>query len=119
VPARGDCTPPKQRLMAKVVKVKTSTCWIWTGAVIKNGLPYGQIRVGSRPKRKMVLCHRLSYELHHGPIPPGMDVLHSCDNPRCVNPDHLSLGTHQQNMADMSSKMRGRPAGYEQKTTRY
>lgn len=75
-------------------------CWYWTGAIYKNG--YGQIGFN----RKHQTVHRLSYELHKGKIPKHLCVLHSCDNRLCVNPDHLSLGTHKENTKDMIKKGR-------------
>jgi len=79
---------------------KTDDCWIWTGYT--GSRSYGIIRIGS--DRQM--AHRFSYEMHIGEIPPGRLVMHSCDNPRCVNPAHLSLGTHATNHADKSTKGR-------------
>ncbi len=90
-------------------------CEEWEGTRLSNG--YGQVTVdgggqgwrsdrkGSRRGRRM-LAHRWTWEQAHGPIPPGLEVMHSCDNPSCVNLDHLSLGTHAANMADMAAKGR-------------
>lgn len=81
--------------------VKTDTCWLWMGAKSKG---YGRYRIvrGANSRR----CHRVSWELAHGPIPPGMVVMHSCDNPSCVNPAHLSLGTQRDNVHDAIAKGR-------------
>lgn len=76
---------------------KSGECWVWIGARFQNrwGKPtYGMCVV----QGKVRTAHRYSWEIANGPIPPGLMVLHSCDNQRCVRPDHLSLGTHRQNM---------------------
>lgn len=75
-------------------------CWYWTGYMCKLG--YGRILVG----RSCKLATRVSYEVLKGDIPKGMYVCHSCDNPQCVNPDHLFLGTQTDNMIDMYQKGR-------------
>jgi hypothetical protein len=76
---------------------KTSGCWIWTAAN-KDG--YGRYSNSG-------YAHRISWEMHFGKIPAGMFVCHKCDNPPCVNPDHLFLGTNQDNVNDMRAKGRG------------
>lgn len=76
-------------------------CWPWTGATSAAG--YGQIGTTGR---RIEYAHRLAWERHYGPIPPGAHVLHKCDNPPCIRWDHLFLGTHDDNMADMVSKGR-------------
>lgn len=83
---------------------KTETCWLWTGAKHQHG--YGVLRPKDGP---MIRVHRLMWEREHGPIPKGMLVLHRCDTPSCVNPDHLFLGDQRENMRDMWAKGRGRP----------
>ncbi len=84
---------------------KTESCWLWTGAIRSNG--YGVINEGGN-HGKAIRVHRLSYEMHHGPIPPDLLVCHTCDVRNCVNPDHLFLGTYKDNNQDMSRKGRAR-----------
>ena len=87
---------------------KTETCWLWIGTC--NMRRYGVLQLHGRMKREMERCeikaHRLSWELHHGPIPSNMQVLHKCDVRNCVNPDHLFLGTQRENIHDMDTKGR-------------
>lgn len=83
---------------------KSDGCWLWTGPVKSRAHPYGRFWVS--PERKHVKAHRIAWELEHGTIPEKLHVLHRCDNPRCVRPDHLWLGTHRQNMQDMAAKGR-------------
>lgn len=90
--------PAEQRFWAKVHK--TDTCWVWTGAL---GPRYGAF--AAVPPRH-VPAHRYSWELHYGPIPDGLRVLHRCDFPPCVRPDHLFLGTQADNVHDMMRKGR-------------
>jgi hypothetical protein len=91
-----------ERLLAKR-NVTESGCWEFTGHINNRG--YGLISKGGR-SQKLMLCHRASYESFVGPIPEGKIVLHKCDNTKCFNPDHLSVGTQQDNMDDMASKGR-------------
>ena len=81
---------------------KREGCWIWTGSVIKKDHPYGRLWY----KNRKFLAHRISWVLHYGEIPKGMWVLHKCDNPLCVNPDHLFLGTRSDNVRDAVKKGR-------------
>lgn len=91
---------PVDRIMARVVKDKKTGCWNFTGR-LQGG--YGYVRVNNRFTR----THRIIFEHHNGKIPEGMLVCHSCDNPKCCNPEHLWLGTHNDNMNDMTNKDRG------------
>jgi hypothetical protein len=92
----------------------TRGCWEWTGA--KNAYGYGAFNAGPDFDRKVMAAHRFSWIIHHGSsIPPKMDICHHCDNPKCVRPDHLFLGTRQDNVNDMMKKGRyvkgRRPSG--------
>ena len=82
---------------------KTDSCWVWKGRIVGKG--YGMIGLGGKGA-KQVLAHRLSYEMHKGSIPDAMVVMHKCDNPRCVNPDHLEAGTQSQNIKDAFARGR-------------
>lgn len=92
---------PSRPFMDFVSPEPNSGCWLWTGGLISTG--YGKMR----HKGKMQRAHRVSYELHRGPIPTGMKVCHRCDVPTCVNPDHLFLGTDMDNAQDREAKGRG------------
>ncbi len=82
----------------KICPEPMSGCWLWTGSGNQRG--YGLFFVN----RKCISTHRASWVIHNGEIPKKMHVLHKCDVPACVNPQHLFIGTHQDNMRDMMEK---------------
>ncbi len=92
--------PIAERFWEKVDK--SGACWLWTAATA--GFGYGKfvVKKGQAPQS----AHRLAYAWEVGPIPAGAQVLHRCDEPRCVNPAHLFLGTQRDNMLDMRAKGR-------------
>lgn len=90
----------EQRFWEKVLK--GDDCWKWTSAIGSRG--YGIF--WKDPISRSVFAHRYSYELHNGVIPEGMVVMHSCDNPKCVNPSHLSFGSIRDNALDAMFKGR-------------
>lgn len=98
-------------------------CWNWTASTIKG---YGQMyyRAPGSDRIEKLYAHRFAYQTFVGPIPPGVVVRHSCDNPLCVNPDHLLLGSQQDNRADMAKRGRGlrsksgMPYGVTKRTTK-
>ena len=96
---RGRKPTPKDQLWERLDK--SSACWTWTG----KRYPTGYGRFGKH------YAHRVAYELAYGPIPEGMHVCHSCDNPPCCNPAHLWIGTPKDNMQDRERKGRGKTKG--------
>jgi predicted XRE-type DNA-binding protein len=96
----------RQRFLNKIRK--TETCWEWEGSK-KPPWGYGHFFANN----KTLVASRVSYELHKGEIPLGLSVCHRCDNPGCVNPDHLWVGSHSDNMEDM--KVKGRATRGEDK----
>jgi len=104
----------EQRFWLKVDRSgREGACWEWLAYRDRGG--YGMISVRGR----MVLTHRFAYELTFGEIPDGLCVCHRCDNPGCVNPKHLFLGTHQENMNDRGTKGRQVTIGGENHWTRF
>lgn len=97
--------PTKDRLLSHVAVNNATGCWEWIGC--KRG-GYGRTTIGSRKDgtRKTITAHRLSYLIFHGEIPEKMEVCHRCDNPSCINPDHLFVGTRKDNVDDRERKGR-------------
>ncbi len=93
-----------RRFEEKYIPEPNSGCWLWTASLTNKG--YGELML--RHTRRTIGAHRISYKLFKGVIPDDMNVLHMCDIPSCVNPDHLELGTQAQNMQDSVSRGRSR-----------
>jgi len=89
------------RFWAKVDRSNPDGCWLWTAYCDKRG--YGAFGLAAG---KTVFAHRFMWEITYGPVPPGLNVCHHCDNPPCCRPDHLFTGTQRENLADMSRKGR-------------
>ncbi len=103
----------RQKLLDRSEVMWDTGCREWKGAKNENG--YGRVWDGER----LVYAHRAMWETEHGPIPLGMSICHSCDNPKCIDLDHLFCATHQENMKDCdvkrrrkngAAKMRGQPS---------
>lgn len=105
--------PIAERLMEKVHRDENG-CWIFTGTKTPGG--YGKIAV---TRSKPASAHRVSYEQFVGPIPDGMNILHVCDTPSCVNPEHLRAGTQKENWDDARQKGRNYPSPQQTPNYRY
>lgn len=90
----------RERLEEYSIPEPNSGCWLWLRGVSQEG--YGRLRVNGKAQS----AHRVSYEEYVGPIPDGLYVCHHCDTPGCINPEHLFVGTNQDNMADRANKGR-------------
>lgn len=93
---------PEDRFWLRVGKTEDDSCWLWLGSRKERNGGYGQLSFYGR----FAYAHRVSWHLSNGPIPEGAQVLHKCDNPPCVRPDHLFLGTQADNVRDMFRKGR-------------
>ena len=91
----------RERLLKSIVINSTTGCWEWK--LYRNAKGYGSFAIDGHPQK----AHRVSYEEFKGPIPDGLFVCHDCDNPCCINPDHLTAETPDFNVRDMLSKSRG------------
>lgn len=96
----------REKLLANCIPEPNSGCWIWTASAEQHG--YGHLWLGAGRGQRTTGAHRLSYTLFVGPIPDGLLVMHKCDNPPCINPDHLSVGSLRDNMYDCMAKGRMR-----------
>jgi len=99
--------PPHLRFWENTVRRDGNRCWAWVGTVDQHG--YGRIAF----RTQNIKAHRVAYEMHYGPIADGDVICHVCDNPNCVNPNHLFAGSQGENMQDASGKGRLNPRSRE------
>lgn len=99
-----------ERFWKYVSPEPNSGCWLWSGSQDRKG--YGQLRITGQGPGSLKYATHVSLELHDRPVPPGMFACHRCDMPSCVNPDHLFIGSAQENTDDMIRKGRMRPFDY-------
>ena len=102
-----------ERLMKRVIRSRVTSCWVWPRSLSADG--YGQIRIAGGREG----AHCIFWLLHNGPIPDGMCVLHKCDVPNCVNPEHLFLGTKKDNWHDAMKKGRLPQVGKRKEACKY
>lgn len=102
-PKPSDRGSIEERFWRKVARAAPDECWEWQGS--RKPANYGSIWGGAKIG-KVLLAHRVSYEIHNGPLPDGAVIMHTCDNPPCCNPAHLVLGTHKVNAEDKVEKAR-------------
>ena len=86
---------------------RTPECWWWTGGCSSNG--YGSFALRHWKGHGKITAHAYSFLIHHGEVPAGQQIRHTCDNSLCVNPNHMLTGTHKDNADDRESRGRGRP----------
>lgn len=104
------------RFSSKIEVRRPEDCWPWI-AKARHKAGYGALNSGA-PEKCTIYAHSLSWALANGPIPPGMFILHHCDNPGCCNPAHLYAGTPKQNMQDVKARNRKKYAGHSEGTRR-
>lgn len=97
--------PAHERVLARLTGTDDpAACWLWSGATFRYG--YGHVRRWDGERWTNVGAHRVMYEHVHGPVPPGLVVLHTCDTPSCCNPAHLAVGTQGENLRGMAARGR-------------